>query len=230
MKLVTLENVQKAAPADLFLVLSTGRPYIYQDCGTYHSDAPMALPCIPGAFQLTHTDLLVLASEPLKYPDYPGRVQSSDMTYLQFQDVVKAMGFYPETIPLEKLKVIFQIVPIVQYALYNWTDTLYKLQKHPGSMPYKPDANVNDMLEFGFATLGWSGKGPHIMLTPLGYRLAIAICAISCDLLSGAIPEQYVSADFKMIKYDRLWTERQGSVKQIIADVVMRLDKYIGDL
>lgn len=227
MKLVTLDTVKTAAPSDLFLVLSTGRPYIYQDGSTYHTDAPMQLPCIPGAFRLTHTDVLVLASEPLKYPDYPGRFQSSDMTYLQLQDVIKAMGFYPETIPLEKLRVIFQLVPIMQYALCNWTDALYKLQKHPGSMPYQANANVNGMLELGFATLGWSGKGPHIMLTPLGYRLAMAICAISCDLLTDASPEQYVSADFKTIKYDRLWTERQGTVKQVTVTTELRIDKYL---
>lgn len=227
MKLVTLDTVKNAAPADLFLVLSTGRPFLRQDGSAHTTDAPMQLPCIPGAFLLSHSDLLALASEPLVYPEYAGRFQSSDMTYLQFQDVIKALGYSPDAVPLDKLRIILQLAPIMQYALENWTDALYKLQKHPGSMPLQTSAHANDMIECGLATVGWSGKGPHIILTAKGYRLALAICTLSCDLLTGATPEQYVSADFKAIKYDRLWTERQGTIKQVINDLHNRLDKYL---
>lgn len=227
MKLVTLDVVKAAAPADLFLVLSTGRPYFRQDGGSFTMAAPMTLPCIPGAFLISHTDLLALASEPLIYPEYAGRFQSSDMSYLQFQDVVKALGFHPDAVPLDKLRVILQLTSIMQYALENWTDVLYKTQKHPGSMPLQTAAHANDLIGCGLATLGWSGKGPHILLTPIGYRLALATCAISCDLLAGASSEQYVSADFKAIKYSRLWAERQGTVKQVINDVNNRMDRYL---
>lgn len=230
MKLVNIETLKKAAPADLLLVLTTGRPFLQQDGSRRVTDAPMSLPCIPGAFVIDHNELLSLASEPLAYPDYPGRFQSSDMTLFQFRDVIRVLGFLPDAMTLTALRTVVLFTPVIQYALEHWVDTLAKVRTHPGSMPCVVNNHTIDMEELGFLTIGWSGSKAHMLLTPKGYRLALAISNLSQELLTGAMPEQYVSADFKTIAYARLWGERQGTVKQVTAAVHNRLDNYIGDL
>lgn len=230
MKLVPIEAIDKAAPSDLFLVLTSGLPYYQQDGCEWNTDAPRVLPCIPAGFRLDHSEMMQLSAKPLNYPDIPGRFQTSVMHYHQFVDVIKVLGFHPDAITVPQLRIVLHYSVYITYALNNWVDLMDKIVKHPGSLPHTANAHTVDMIYMGLLVMGWVGSKPHMMLTPKGYRLAKAIRNLSLGLLSGAMPEQYVSSDFKSIEYPRLWNERQGTVCQVMDEIHGRLDNYIGDL
>lgn len=230
MKLVTIETIEKAAPSDLFLVLSTGLPHYMQDGHVWETEALRVLPCIPAGFRLDHSEMMQLSAKPLTYQDVPGRFQTERLDYHQFIDVIKVLGFHPDAITVPQLRVVLHYTVYISYALYNWVNLLERLMNHPGSQPLTANMDTVDMLHMGLVVNGWVGSRPHVMLTAKGYRLARAVRNLSLKLAECPNLERFFSADFKTIEYRQLWKERQGTVGQVIDELHGRLDNYVGDM
>lgn len=230
MKLVKLEEVEKGAPSELFLDLSSGHPYLHQDGVSRGCSLTYDAPFIKAAMLLANSDLLDMAARPLFDSELSSDYDTVFYTYDQFQDVIKAFGYSVDNITVKQLRTVLYFMPIIKHALDNWLDLLTKIHKHPGSMPYESSDSLIDMECMQLITVGICGTKQHVMLTVKGARLELVLRGLSRELLTNAAPEQYVSGDHRTINYDRLWTERQGNVKLVHDTMHARLDKLIGDL
>jgi len=218
--------MKSSAPNAIHLALDSGRPYLFCD-GSVSNGVLTELPSVEAAFELTHYDLLGTVNRPLVTIDCGDCCYNDSFTYLQFRDMIRSFGFKSKDLTIEQMRILFYYLPIFKHAYHYWSNYLLNMLTKTGSVRAPKSEVLSQLVNHKLVTVGVVCGAQHIMLTPTGARLAVALRVLVNDLLTDATPGQYISDDLTQIAYHNLWVERQGNVQYNSASKRVNLDKLL---